>query len=241
MKVISHHFIPLLSFIICFSLPIKDNLTAQSKGKSLHCVDHFSTLAPNYKYDSLFANKSEYYAKSFGVPLGIPDGAGYYNAKPFWAGYSNLNHLGEDWSGEGDGNSDFGDTIYAIASGYVSFSKDLEFTWGGVVGIIHQVKNKINVFEDETIVHDSCKMERGKHRYIKSFYAHCNTQMVKQGQWVKKGEPIGTMGNSGGRFMAHLHFEMRPNADAEIYDGGYSNSKDGFIEPSKFMKAYNQN
>jgi len=239
MKITFYHTIITKIILLFFAISLITSINAQNIGKAIKPFDHFSTLSPNYKYDTLFANKSEYYAKSFGVPLGIPDGTGYYIAKPFWAAYSNLNHLGEDWSGVGEGNSDFGDTIYAMASGYVSFSEDLGFTWGGVVGIVHKVENKLGVFEDESIVHDTCRLERGKYRYIESFYAHCNAQVVKQGQWVMKGDPIATMGNSGGRFFAHLHLELRPNTSGAIYDGGYAKSPIGFIEPSKFMKAYN--
>jgi hypothetical protein len=203
-------------------------------------ICNFYKNSSNYHFDSIFADKPEYFADRIGFPVGVPDGDGYYIGKKFWDKYSNLNHLGEDWSGIGGGNSDFGDTIYAIANGWVSFSEDLGYTWGGVVGIVHQVENAISVFGDKSIVHDTITMDSAAHRYIQSFYAHCNTEMVKKGQWVKKGDPIATIGNSGGRFMAHLHLEIRPNAVGEIYSGGYAKTPDGFINPDEFRKAYNE-
>jgi len=240
MKIFKNQIILISILFTIVDLHDRNFMSAQSKGKAIKQTDHYYPLSTNYKFDTLFDGKNEFITESFGFPLGVPDGKGYYIGKKFWDQYSNLNHLGEDWSGVGEGNSDFGDTIYAIASGYISFSEDLGFTWGGIVGIVHKVENKLSIFENESIVHDTRIIQRGRYRYIESFYAHCNSEIVKKGQWVKKGEPIATMGNSGGRFVTHLHFEMRPNANDEIYNGGYANSPEGFIEPTKFMKAYNR-
>ena len=239
MRIFKFQIILISIFFTIIGLHNGNFMAAQSKGKAIKHNMGSNPLSTNYKFDTLFADKPEYITKSFGFPVGVPDGKGYYIGKKFWDRYSNLNHLGEDWSGEGESNSDFGDTIYAIASGYISFSEDLGFTWGGIVGIVHKVENKLSIFEDESIVHDTSIIQRGRYRYIESFYAHCNSELVKQGQWVKKGDPIATMGNSGGRFVAHLHFEIRPNANDEICNGGYAKTPEGFIEPTKFMKAYN--
>lgn len=151
------------------------------------------------------------FTEGFDYPVGKPNGKGYYKAQDFLEN----NHLGEDWNGNDGGNTDKGDPVYAIANGYVSYSKDRKGGWGNVIRIIHFI--------------DSNKQ-------VESLYAHLNTLEVDSGVWIKKGYQIGTIGTANGKYMAHLHLEIR-NVIGMPIGGGYSDYSEGYISPSDFIKA----
>jgi murein DD-endopeptidase MepM/ murein hydrolase activator NlpD len=49
-------------------------------------------------------------------------------------------------------------------------------------------------------------------RFI-TIYAHCDTVRVKQGQTVRQGDVIATVGNTGWSTNAHLHYEIRSDLE----------------------------
>ena len=59
-----------------------------------------------------------------------------------------------------------------------------------------------------------------------TFYAHLDSVKVKVGQFVKKGQRIGYMGNTGNSSAAHTHFEVRKNS---LYSSR--------IDPTKYLDA----
>ena len=148
----------------------------------------------------------------FDFPVGKPNAKNYYNAQKFTVN----NHLGEDWNGVHGGNTDLGDPIYSIANGYVSYAKNINRGWGNVIKIVHYIS------EDEQ---------------VESLYAHCNSVFVKKGQFVKKGERIGTIGNNKGQYLAHLHFELRSTVGKGI-GLGYSSNTKGYLNPTEYIKNH---
>jgi murein DD-endopeptidase MepM/ murein hydrolase activator NlpD len=46
---------------------------------------------------------------------------------------------------------------------------------------------------------------------LKTLYGHCSKVMVSTGQWVKQGELIGKVGNTGHSTGPHLHYEVLSN------------------------------
>ena len=154
----------------------------------------------------------DYIAHHFDYPVGTADGHGYYNAQ----GFADNDHLGDDWNGIGGGNTDFGDPIYAIANGRVKAAEDYGGGWGNIVRILHQLPN-------------------GK--VVESFYAHCETMFVEEGDWVERGDEIATIGNADGAYLAHLHFEIRTDTSMGI-GGGYSSDTEGYVDPTAFIKAH---
>jgi murein DD-endopeptidase MepM/ murein hydrolase activator NlpD len=162
------------------------------------------------KYDALFNDHKEFISDGFDFPVGPPNAVGYYDAQPF----TRNTHLGEDWNGNGGGNTDLGDPVYAAANGYVSEVFDYGGGWGNVIRIVHKLPNG---------------------RCIETLYAHERSVFVKQGTFVKRGTKIGEMGNLSGAMYAHVHFEMRNVVDMDL-GGGYSSDTTGYMCPKAFIK-----
>jgi murein DD-endopeptidase MepM/ murein hydrolase activator NlpD len=126
-------------------------------------------------------------ADGFDLPVGKPNGEGYYRSR----GYRANGHLGEDWNGKGGGDTDLGAPVYTIANGIVVLAQNFGHGWGNVVIVRH-------VYE-----------ELGELRQVDSLYAHLDRILVRHGQTLRRGHPIGTIGTAGGLYEAHLHFELR--------------------------------
>ena len=154
-------------------------------------------------------------ANSFNFPVGPPNAKGYYNAQIF----GKNNHLGDDWNGSGGGNSDLGDPVFSIANGLVVFAKDLKGGWGNVVIVLHNY-GTVN-----------------KPILVESLYAHLKDVFVSKGDHLSKGKKIGTIGNANGRYLAHLHFEIRSNVGMPV-GGGYSENTKGYLDPTEFIKNH---
>lgn len=98
-------------------------------------------------------------------------------------------HPGNDINGNGGGDSDFNDPVYAITEGVVVDASYYP-VWGWVVAVYHPYYG------------------------IESIYAHLNIVYVKKGQKVDAETRIGTFGKgAGNRYLAHLHLEIRRNDD----------------------------
>ena len=150
----------------------------------------------------------------FDFPVGPPDGRGYYNAQVFGANH----HLGDDWNGTGGGNSDKGDPIHSTANGIVVSAYDGGPGWGNVVRILHRAAGA----------------DPG---WVESLYAHLETMHVRQAQVVRRGQKIGTMGDAGGRYYAHLHFEIRIRPGLPL-GGGYARDTRGYTDPTAFIRSH---
>jgi murein DD-endopeptidase MepM/ murein hydrolase activator NlpD len=44
---------------------------------------------------------------------------------------------------------------------------------------------------------------------VESRYAHMHSLLVRRGEWVERGQPLGTVGATGNATTPHLHFEVR--------------------------------
>lgn len=83
-----------------------------------------------------------------------------------------------------------GTEVFAIKDGKVALNISNDFTFGNYI----------------IISHDDGSMT--------SVYAHLNKSLVKENDYVKKGELIGYVGSTGQVTGPHLHFEIRQNGAA---------------------------
>jgi hypothetical protein len=148
----------------------------------------------------------------FDFPVGPPDAQGYYDAQAF----RENDHLGEDWNGVGGGDSDLGDPVFSAAAGVVSFAEDIGGGWGNVVRVTHRLP------------------EGGA---VETLYAHLDAIAVKPGQELRRGQKLGTIGTAHGKYLAHLHFEVRERPGLPI-GPGYSDDASGYLEPTVFVRAH---
>lgn len=139
------------------------------------------------------------------------DGDGWYNARDF----GESNHLGEDWNKESGGNTDCGLPVYAASGGTIIFAADAGAGWGKVLIIRHRLPDGT---EAETL------------------YGHLNSMSRTSGD-VKRREAIGSMGDAGGLYPCHLHFELRlPGSPSwGLIGPGYSPASAGWTDPSDFI------
>jgi hypothetical protein len=154
-------------------------------------------------------------ATRFDFPLGSENGAMAYNAQRFTENH----HLGDDLNGIGGENSDLGDPIYSIADGRVLIARDGGPGWGNIVILLHAY------------------LENGERKYVQSYYGHVESMLVDAGEDVRRGQKIATVGTAGGRYFAHLHFEMREFVTPFI-GPGYREDTRGWLDPTAFIKAH---
>lgn len=145
-------------------------------------------------------------------PLGSENGALTYNARLF----GEVNHLGDDLNGIGGENSDLGDPIYAIGDGIVVYSAAPSEGWGNTVLLQHR---------------------RRDGRLFQSFYGHLDTVRVSLREKVHRGQILGTVGTANGKYLAHLHFEIRDSIS--IGAGlGYHPLRLDRKNPTEYLQEY---
>lgn len=154
-------------------------------------------------------------AARFDFPIGTEHGVLAYDAQPF----TTNNHLGDDLNGIGGENSDLGDPVFAVADGRVLFAHEGGPGWGNIVILLHAYR------------------DHGARKYVQSYYAHLLKILVAPGELVRRGQQIATVGTGGGRYLAHLHFEMREFVTPFV-GAGYRKETRGWLNPEQFLRAH---
>lgn len=179
-------------------------------------------------------------ADGFDFPIGDADAKGNYTDKATGKNYNGWFiatqfteeydlgiHPGEDWNGAGGGNTDLGQNVYAVANGRVVFAEHCGRLWGNVVILEH-------VF-----------YENNERKKIRSLYAHLNEINVKKDERIKRRQIIATIGQDPDKtFMAHLHLELRWDAELPPTYWASSDGKDvvwvrkHYTAPSEFINSH---
>ncbi len=160
-------------------------------------------------------------ADGFEIPVGPKggNGEGYY----VFRGYAPNAHQGEDWNGNGGGNSDLGDPVNCTANGVVVYSEDYGRSWGNLVIVRHAYRGA-----DGTI------------QFADSVYAHLDQRSVRLYQRVKRGQQVGTIGTAHGMYQAHLHFEIRKNLQIGPYQTSFARDYSNYFSPRQFIAERRQ-
>ncbi len=179
-------------------------------------------------------------ADGFDFPIGDANAKGPYKdvatgieyegwriATHFAENYELGLHTGEDWNGNGGGNTDLGQPVHAVANGRVTFAQDCGPLWGNVIIIEHHF------------------YENHERRKILSLYAHLNEIKVNKGAVVQRRQVIATIGQDPDkRFLAHLHLELRWDDSLVPTYWPSSNGKseawvrEHYAEPIAFINAH---
>src|SRR5271170_7533922 len=132
-------------------------------------------------------------ADEFDKPLRPPDGDGAVISFPF----QEAGHLGEDWS-TAKGDAALGEPVYSVADGWVSVAQDFQNAFGKVIFVCYRLP------------------EGRWPPFVEMMYAELDSIDVKAGQFVKRGQKIGTVGNGDGTYSvasggagASLRWEVR--------------------------------
>ena len=161
-------------------------------------------------------------ADGFDFPIGKPNAEGYYKSRGMRLRAPQ--HFGEDWNGRSGGDSDLGDPVYAVADGVVTFAHNVHVGWGNVILTRHAYRDPAT----------------GQVKYCDTLNGHLNEILVKDGQVIKRGQKIGTIGSNFGMYPAHLHFEIRNNITIGMQRSSVSSDMNNWADPTDFINKHRQ-
>jgi murein DD-endopeptidase MepM/ murein hydrolase activator NlpD len=168
-------------------------------------------------FDSPIGNETE----RFGATMWPP---AWLDANPYGTFYTTVGpayHTGADLNLRGV--EDLGAPITAPAPGIVTFSGVGSGTWGQMIVIRH------DPLPDGTLAW--------------SRLAHLQSRTVTAGERVRRGQLVGTLGNSEGRFSPHLHFDIAKTSVLENNPNHWPGQRmdllqQHYVDPLMFVRRY---
>ncbi len=123
-------------------------------------------------------------------------------------------HRGVDFAGRK------GTPIYATADGFVSYAGKDKYL-GNTIIVAHRKKER-----------DEQGQPYVREGGYQTEYGHLDRIMVKQGQQIKRGQQIGTMGSTGRSTGPHLHYSVRLRDQKLSKHRGYQNPENFIFDNS---------
>jgi murein DD-endopeptidase MepM/ murein hydrolase activator NlpD len=154
-------------------------------------------------------------ADEFDTPLRPPDGDGAVVSFPF----GEKGDLGESWT-TAKGDAAMGEPVYSVADGWVSVAQDFKNAFGKVVLVCYRLpKDRWPPF-------------------VEVMYGEMDSLDVKPGDFVKRGQKIGTVGNPDKMYSGpSLRIEVRQTVGLGLGPGFEANAS-GWLGPSEFISAH---
>ena len=111
---------------------------------------------------------------------------------------------------------DLGDPVYAVSDGLVIYAGWASDGWGNVVILLHELPNG---------------------HLVETFYGHLDSIHVPVGRRMRRGDMVGTIGTANGRYLAHLHFEIRRYPTLDV-GAGYNETKLGRLSGELYIRKW---
>ncbi len=214
------------AFFVLINCGSPPTVTSATKDRATNVYDLYmdSLIADGFDYPFGDGNGGgDYIDKATGTKH-----SGWYIATKTAEVYALGVHTGEDWNGKGGGNTDLGQDVFSTAKGKVIAAQDFGAPWGNIVMIQHRY------------------IENNKVDTVYSVYMHLSALHVKENDIVDKRQLIGNIGDGGGSYPAHLHFEIRRSIMKDIEPAYWPSSHgydskwvlEHYCQPSKFVDAH---
>ena len=168
--------------------------------------------ASNHSIAQIITKSSD----GFDLPVAPPLAEGFYKSRGFRSG----GHLGEDWVTDGGSAKGLGKPVYAIGNGVVVLARDIHVAWGNVVIVRH------------------AWIEQKQLKFADSLYAHLDRITVREGQQLKRGQQVGTIGTNHGMYPPHLHFEIHKDLTIGVNHAAGTRDLKSYWLPTEFIVAH---
>jgi murein DD-endopeptidase MepM/ murein hydrolase activator NlpD len=207
---------PILAFTLAVILLAVTPPQGRGDDSAIAPQGFFARLFHSFPSVSIAPETSAISADGFDYPVAPPDGVGFCKSRGFRA----HGHLGEDWVIAGGKGQAFGDPVDAIGNGQVVLARDIRADWGNVVVIRH------------------AWIEDRKIHFADSLYGHLDRIMVREGQQIKRGQQIGTIGNNHGMYPPHLHFEIHKDLAIGVNHAQGTRDLRSYWVPTDFIENH---